>query len=73
MTTRTLNALAFVLLLPFAAALSSPAQAQSYPAKPVRIVVPLPAGGATDVITRAVSQRLAETWGQQIEIGRAHV
>src|SRR5215475_8485234 len=68
MTTRTLSALAFVLLLPFAAAPPSPARAQSYPAKPVRIVVPVPAGGATDVIARAVSQRLAETWGQQIVI-----
>src|SRR5215468_956830 len=65
---RASSALAFVLLLPFAAADLSPAQAQSYPAKPVRIVVPLPAGGATDVITRAVSQRLSEMWGQQIVI-----
>ena len=30
------------------------------------LVVPLPAGGATDVIARAVSQRLSEMWGQQI-------
>jgi tripartite-type tricarboxylate transporter receptor subunit TctC len=68
MTTRSLSTLALVLLLPFAAAVSPHAQAQSYPAKPVRVVVPLPAGGATDVITRAVSQRLSEMWGQQIVI-----
>jgi tripartite-type tricarboxylate transporter receptor subunit TctC len=68
MTTRSSSALALVLLLPFAVAVSAQAQAQSYPAKPVRVVVPLPAGGATDVITRAVSQRLSEMWGQQIVI-----
>jgi tripartite-type tricarboxylate transporter receptor subunit TctC len=66
MTTRILSALALVLLLPFAAAVSPQARAQSYPAKAVRLVVPLPAGGATDVIARAVSQRLSEMWGQQI-------
>jgi tripartite-type tricarboxylate transporter receptor subunit TctC len=63
MTTRILSALALVLLLPFAAAVSPQARAQSYPAKAVRLVVPLPAGGATDVIARAVSQRLSEMWG----------
>src|SRR5260370_38893304 len=50
MTTRMLSALALVLLLPCAAALSPQAQAQGYPAKAVRVVVPLPAGGATDGI-----------------------
>jgi tripartite-type tricarboxylate transporter receptor subunit TctC len=44
------------------------AQAQTYPSKPVRIVVPLPAGGAVDTITRAVGQRLSDIWGQQIVI-----
>ena len=44
------------------------AQAQTYPSKPVRIVVPLPAGGAVDTIIRAVSQRLSDIWGQQIVI-----
>jgi tripartite-type tricarboxylate transporter receptor subunit TctC len=44
------------------------AEAQTYPSKPVRIVVPLPAGGAVDTITRAVTQRLSDIWGQQIVI-----
>src|SRR5437764_8856248 len=69
MTTRSLRPRALVLLLACAAAAVSPqAQAQSYPAKAVRVVVPLPAGGATDVIARAVCQRLSEMWGQQILI-----
>jgi tripartite-type tricarboxylate transporter receptor subunit TctC len=44
------------------------AQAQTYPSKPVRIVVPLPAGGAVDTIIRAVGQRLSDIWGQQVVI-----
>ena len=39
--------------------------AQGYPARAVRIVVPVSTGGATDILTRALAQRLATTWGQQ--------
>ena len=60
--------IAAILSLALLVAPPLPAHAQSYPAKPVRVVVPLPAGGATDVIARAVSQRLSEMWGQQIVI-----
>lgn len=42
--------------------------AQSYPSKPVRLVVPFPAGGATDILARTISQRAAEKLGQQIVI-----
>jgi tripartite-type tricarboxylate transporter receptor subunit TctC len=42
------------------------AQAQTYPAKPVTIVVTLAAGGAADVIARALAQRLSEEWGQPV-------
>lgn len=42
--------------------------AQPYPAKAVRIVVGFPPGGGTDVATRAVSQKLTETLGQQVVV-----
>jgi len=44
------------------------ASAQAYPAKPVRLVVPFPAGGATDVLARAISLHAAEKLGQPIVI-----
>lgn len=57
------------ILLVCAMFAATPASAQQpYPTRPVRIVVAFPAGGATDVITRAVSQRLSEMWGQPIVV-----
>src|SRR5258706_7216721 len=38
--------------------------AQGLPARPVRIIVPFPAGGTTDIIARLVAQRMTETMGQ---------
>src|SRR6266567_205504 len=46
----------------------SSASAQSYPSKPIHIVVPFAPGGITDVLARALGQRLAEAWGQQVVI-----
>jgi tripartite-type tricarboxylate transporter receptor subunit TctC len=40
--------------------------AQAYPAKPVRMIVPFPAGGATDIVGRLIAQKLTEAWGQQV-------
>ena len=44
------------------------AGAQTYPVKPVRLVVPFPAGGATDILARTISQKASEKLGQQIVI-----
>jgi len=46
--------------------LSAQAVAQDYPNKTVRIVVPFPPGGATDVVTRIVAQKLTDQFGRQV-------
>ena len=45
---------------------ASPAYAQDYPAKPVRVVVPFPSGGILELITRAVTDKVGASWGQPI-------
>jgi len=40
--------------------------AQSYPVKPVRYVVPFPAGASPDLIARLITERLSKMWGQQV-------
>ena len=42
------------------------AAAQSYPSRPIRVIVPSSAGGGADVVARLVGQKLAERWGQQV-------
>jgi tripartite-type tricarboxylate transporter receptor subunit TctC len=53
------------------------AQAQSYPSRPITIIVTAAAGGVSDVVARALGQRLSETWGQQVVVenrgGAAHI
>ncbi len=53
-------------LLLVTATLSGAAWAQPYPQKPIRMIVPFPAGGATDILARALSQKLGEKIGQAV-------
>ncbi|MEP6943444.1 MAG: tripartite tricarboxylate transporter substrate binding protein [Betaproteobacteria bacterium] len=52
---------------PMAQAISG-AGANPYPSKPIRLVVPFPAGGSLDVVARAIGQKLTEAWGQPVII-----
>ena len=55
-----------VLMCAALPALSASAAAQTFPAKPVRFVIPFPPGGGTDTISRTLAQKLSESWGQQV-------
>jgi len=61
MILRTLQSLVLVLMV-------AGAQAQSWPQKPVRFIVPFPPGGATDISARLLGEKLSQIWGQQVVI-----
>jgi len=44
----------------------SGALSQGYPAKPIRVIVPFPAGGTSDILTRLIGAQIAKSWGQQV-------
>jgi tripartite-type tricarboxylate transporter receptor subunit TctC len=47
---------------------AAPTLAQDFPTKPIKIVLPVPAGSALDVATRAIADQLTARWGQQVLI-----
>ncbi|MDB5927963.1 MAG: hypothetical protein JWN13_6899 [Betaproteobacteria bacterium] len=60
----------WLILLACAGVLAPPtaARAQTYPDRPVRLIVGFPPGGAADIIARIVGQKLSEMWGQQVVV-----
>ena len=59
-----LGKLSIVLL----AAASVPALAQTYPSRPIRLIVPSTPGGSVDTLARTVAPKLSEKWGQQVVV-----
>ena len=62
--TRIVLALALFML----AVLPSPATAQTHPARPIRIVVPYPAGGTSDILARSLGEKLTGSLGQPVVV-----
>ena len=63
------NTLALITLAACATFATSGAQAQGdYPAKPIRLIVPYPAGGGTDTIARLIGTQLTQRWGQPVVV-----
>src|ERR1700750_1067850 len=52
----------------FSAALAALATAADYPTKPIRIIIPLRAGSATDMLARMIGPKLTEAWGQPVVV-----
>ncbi len=61
-----MNFARWFVVLPAAMWIAFASHAQTYPAKPVRIIVPFAPGGATDIVTRLLGQKLTVAWGQQV-------
>lgn len=51
-----------------ALALAPTALAQTYPSKPIKMIVPFPAGGTTDIVARIVAQKMSESMGQAVTV-----
>src|SRR4051795_3416470 len=51
-----------------ATAAATAASAQTFPSKPITIIVPASPGGVTDALARALAQRFTESWGQQVVV-----
>ena len=64
----TSKAVLFAALVGLLAAVSGAAYAQAYPSGPVKLIVPVPAGGVTDTMARIVAQLLTEAWGHPVVV-----
>ncbi len=67
-TNHAVTCLVVIVALASGLQLGSPAEAQTYPTKPVTMIVPHPPGAATDGIARGVAQGLSKMWGQTIVV-----
>jgi len=63
---RTFTKVAAIAISAIGLTTGSAALAQSYPSKPIRMIVPFPAGGTTDIVARIVAQRMSESMGQPV-------
>ena len=63
-----LGTFAMLICAGLSAAGAAAAPTASYPTRPVRFIVTYPPGGGTDIVARAIAQKLAETWGQQVVV-----
>ncbi|MPZ46524.1 MAG: tripartite tricarboxylate transporter substrate binding protein [Betaproteobacteria bacterium] len=60
------NALSSTIIAVAIACLAAPATAQDYPSRPLRVIVPLPAGGAVDTVVRSMAHRLMGSIGENV-------
>ncbi|MBI3916340.1 MAG: tripartite tricarboxylate transporter substrate binding protein [Betaproteobacteria bacterium] len=64
----TMRSFVFLLLAAVVTAFAQPLPAQTYPSRPIRLVVPFAPGGNTDILARAVAKRMTENWGAPVVV-----